>query len=180
MSKYVLSLLVKPKLKIFCLLCATDCHVLEVKGKINVSLPSDVINRSLTSGVCWLIKDSILGMLNALIRVYINFRFRWANRWLENSFWGIFSTWLVLIKTSFNTFVLKYLSNKPFVLPYSHKCILEFITFSVAYFWYRSHKPFDKCSSFSQVIKINIRFRVSSKPFHLPFVSALKAIEIKL
>ena len=39
-----------------------------------------------------------------------------------------------LIKTSFNTFVLKYLNDKPFVLPYSHKRILEFITFAVAYF----------------------------------------------
>ena len=46
MPKNVLSLLVKPKLKMFCLLCATDCSVLEVKGKINVKLPSDVINRS--------------------------------------------------------------------------------------------------------------------------------------
>ena len=36
MPKYVLSLLVKPKLRIFCLFCATDCTVLEVKGKINV------------------------------------------------------------------------------------------------------------------------------------------------
>ena len=36
MPKYVLSLLVKPKLKIFCLFCATDCPVLEVKVKINV------------------------------------------------------------------------------------------------------------------------------------------------
>ena len=47
MPKYVLSLIVKPKLKkIFCLFCATDCPILEVKGKINMSLPSDVINRS--------------------------------------------------------------------------------------------------------------------------------------
>ena len=89
---------------------------------------------SLASGVCWRMKDSILGMLNALIRVYINFGFRLANRWLENSFRSIFSTWLVLITTSFNTFVLKYLSEKPFILPYSHKRILEFITFAVAYF----------------------------------------------
>ena len=45
MPKYVLSLIqIK---KIFCLFCATDCTVLEVKGKINVSLPSDIINRSI-------------------------------------------------------------------------------------------------------------------------------------
>ena len=29
----------------FCLLCATDCPVFEVKAKINVSVPSGVINR---------------------------------------------------------------------------------------------------------------------------------------
>ena len=47
MLKYVLSLLVKPKLKNqtpLSVFFATDCPVLEVKGKINMSLPSDAIN----------------------------------------------------------------------------------------------------------------------------------------
>ena len=48
MPKYVLSLLVKPKLKNL----LSDCHVLEVKGKINISLPSD-INRWIKLSTCF-------------------------------------------------------------------------------------------------------------------------------
>ena len=59
-------------------------------------------------------KDSILGMPNALIRVYINFRFRWADD--RNIRFEVYFLYDVLIKTSFNTFVLKYLSDKPFVV----------------------------------------------------------------
>ena len=51
MPKYILLLLFsdrKMKINIFCLLCATDCPVFEVKAKINVSVSFDVIDRSLT------------------------------------------------------------------------------------------------------------------------------------
>ena len=37
-----------PNENILCVFCATDCPVLEVKAKINVSVPSDVINRSIS------------------------------------------------------------------------------------------------------------------------------------
>ena len=33
-----------------CLLCAPDCPVLKVKAKVNVSVPSDVINRPNSTG----------------------------------------------------------------------------------------------------------------------------------
>ena len=37
-----------PNENILCVLCATDCPVFEVKARINVSVPSDVINRSIS------------------------------------------------------------------------------------------------------------------------------------
>ena len=49
MPKYIFSLIEKKKQKKkkkLCVLRATDCPVFEVKAKINVSVPSDVINRS--------------------------------------------------------------------------------------------------------------------------------------
>ena len=46
MPKYILCLTEKSKLNILCLLYATDCPVFKVKAKINVLVPSDVINRS--------------------------------------------------------------------------------------------------------------------------------------
>ena len=46
MSKYIISLIEKSKLKIQFVLRVTDCPVFEVKAKSNVSVPSDVINRS--------------------------------------------------------------------------------------------------------------------------------------
>ena len=45
MPKYILSLTKNPNKNSLCLLCATDCPVFEVKTKINVSVPSGVINR---------------------------------------------------------------------------------------------------------------------------------------
>ena len=48
MPKYVFSLdasKVQKTNKLVCLFCATECPVLEVKGKLKGSPPSDIINR---------------------------------------------------------------------------------------------------------------------------------------
>ena len=46
MPQYILSLTKNPNDHIPCVLRATYCPVFEVMAKINVSVPSDVINRS--------------------------------------------------------------------------------------------------------------------------------------